>query len=444
MLTHSKNDPLKIALLSISPHNRAILEFFFAGAGRHLFKAVGIGEATALVVDYDHMGAKDEWAQHASSGKPGIILSVHPIDMPNTVWIAKPLTSKALTEAAGRVYALSAASALPLPVNRPVAMGHQEAEVAAPPLPKTSFQHPFGLSQRPTLKPRTVVLDIPDDDDEEEVQPQPVVTSPAETVMAFDPAENDISMEEIARPVEPSVPPEVAERRWRELCGNSDDVLNVADIVLFTPENYLLTNLQEAVRLARQSNQQVELKFPNGGMALLIPETNQVYCSLDTRSDEFAMLCNNPVQTGQVTLHILSSTEQAHWEGQIRDSQLHDLEAFMWVASLLTAQGRLSRNVDVNQRTALKHWPNMTRLEQFPQIMRIAALWNQRPATPPEIAKALGIPQRYVFSFCTAASTLNLFELDQTKLKSREKEKPKESRGLFSRLLKRLLGGGAK
>jgi hypothetical protein len=49
-----------------------------------------------------------------------------------------------------------------------------------------------------------------------------------------------------------------------------------------------------------------------------------------------------------------------------------------------------------------------------------------------------------VFSFYTAANTLNLFELDQTKLKSREKEKPKESRGLFSRLLKRLLGGGAK
>lgn len=443
MLTHSKNDPLKVALLSISPHNRAILEFFFAGAGRHLFKAVGVGEATALVVDYDHVGAKDEWARHASSGKPGIILSVHPIDIPNTVWIAKPLTSKALTEAVGRVYALNTASTSPLSVDKPVAMERQEAEVVAPPLPKTNFQHPFGLSQRQTFKPRTVVLDIPDDD-EEEVQSQSVVTDPAEPVVVFDPAESDISMEEVARPVEPSVSPEVAERRWRELCGDSDDVSNVADIALFTPENYLLTNLQEAVRVSRQSNQWVEIKFPNGGMALLIPETNQVYCSLDTRSDEFAMLCNNPVQTGQVTLHILSSTEQTYRESQIRDSQLHDLEAFLWVASLLTAQGRLSRNVDVNQRTVLKHWPNMTRLEQFPQIMRIAALWNQRPATPPEIAKALGIPQRYVFSFCTAANTLNLFELDQTKLKSREKEKPKENRGLFSRLLKRLLGGGAK
>jgi hypothetical protein len=76
--------------------------------------------------------------------------------------------------------------------------------------------------------------------------------------------------------------------------------------------------------------------------------------------------------------------------------------------------------------------------------MRIAALWNQRPGTVFDIAKALNVPQRYVFSFYTAANTLNLFELDQTKLKSREKEKPKESRGLFSRLLKRLLGGGAK
>ena len=127
------------------------------------------------------------------------------------------------------------------------------------------------------------------------------------------------------------------------------------------------------------------------------------------------------------------------------DALLLDLEAFVWVSSLLTARGRLGRGVDIEQKISLKYWPNLTRLEQFPHIMRIAALWNQRPASALDIAKALSIPQRYVFAFHTAANALNLFEMDQNKLKSREKEMPKqENRGFFSRLLKRLLGGGTK
>ena len=451
MLTHAKTDPLKVALLSISPHNRAILEFFFAGAGRNLFKTVAIGDAKALIVDYDHVGAHEEWAQHAPNGKPGIILSVHPVELPNTIWIAKPLTSRALTEAVGRVQQLltTPQSAPETPALRPSSPAQEEVNTPPPPKLDSQFPQPFGVAKRTIYKPRTVVLDLDDEDDEVPVAPLITPEIPAPEVV-FDPAEHEISMEEIARPVVDSVSPEIAEQRWRELCGERDDIHDTTDwhmeAILFTPENYLLTNVQEAVRLARQSNQHVELKLPGGGHALLMPETHQVYCTLDTRSDAFAMLCNNPVQTGQVALHILSSTEVSTHEAQIREdaANLLDMEAFLWVTSLLTAQGRLSHHVDINQRIALKYWPNLTRIEQFPQVMRIAALWNQRPSTPLEIAKALNIPQRYVFSFYTAANTLNLFELDQTKLKSREKEKPKESRGLFSRLLKRLLGGGAK
>jgi hypothetical protein len=453
MLTHAKTDPLKVALLSISPHNRAILEFFFAAAGRNLFKAVTLDDAKALIVDYDHVGAREEWEQHAPSGKPGIILSVHPVELTNAIWIAKPLTSRALTDAAERVQQLLATNtqstaATPLLHQADTPKENTDSPAASP--LDTQFPQPFGVAKRTVYKPRTVVLNLDDDeDDEPPVVVQPPTATP-EPEVVFDPAEHNISMEEVARPVTDDISPEIAEHRWRELCGDREDINDMTDwhleAILFTPENYLLTNVQEAVRLARQSNQQVELKLPGGDYALLMPETHQVYCTLNTSSDTFATLCNNPVQPGQVALHILSSTERLAHEAQIHDnsSRLLDMEAFLWVISLLTAQGRLSRHVDIKQRIALKYWPNLTRIEQFPQVTRIAALWNQRPSTPLEIAKALNIPQRYVFSFYTAANTLNLFELDQTKLKSREKEKPKESRGLFSRLLKRLLGGGAK
>ena len=61
MLKHPKSGPLKVALLAISPHNRAILEFFFSGAGRNLFKVVTEAEADAFILDHDHPDAKEDW-----------------------------------------------------------------------------------------------------------------------------------------------------------------------------------------------------------------------------------------------------------------------------------------------------------------------------------------------------------------------------------------------
>ena len=463
MLKHSKTSPLKVALLTISPLNRAILEFFFAGAGRNLFRVVTEVEADAFILDHDYPGAKEDWDRHANSQKPGIILSVHAVELPNTIWIPKPLTSKALSEAAERVYDLvdklmgGAREATPT-----MSVDNARVKPAEPSVGASSVRHdsppsshdlfrempqPFGISSHAQRKSRAFLLDEP-----EQPSPPPKVEKKVETSFqgVFDPAETDISMEEIARPTESSISPEEAERRWKQLCGEQEDVQNPAtwkpEAVMFTPENYLLSSILDAVKTAREKRQSVQVKLPSFDYVLIRPEVSYVYSSIDIRSDKFASLCNNPLQTGEIALHIPGGAELEQLEKQAEndaDATL-DLEAFVWVSSLLTAKGRLARGVDINQKVALKHWPNLTRFEQFPHIMRIAALWNQRPSTLFDIAKALNVPQRYVFSFYTAANTLNLFELDQTKLKSREKEKPKESRGLFSRLLKRLLGGGSK
>lgn len=459
MLKHSKSGPLRVALLAISPHNRAILEFFFSGAGRNLFKVVQPAEADAFILDYDHPDAKEDWDRHADLHKPGIILSVHQSDLPDCVWIPKPLTSRALGDAASRVYeVLARLEGQASMVNRPAItpppvsateknlVKHAGQQFQAPPA------SPFGVPARPERKLRSLVISLPDDDDDVEeavapvsvVEPTAVKAAPAPEV--FDPAETDISLEEVDRPIEPSISQEVAEHRWKMLCGEQDDVRSSAEVVLFTPENYVLASILDGMRLSMDSQQTVQVKFSASDYALLMPKQDLAFCTLDTRSDEFAVLCGNPVQTGQVALHIPSSTELDQLEQQAGEDAdtLLDLEAFVWVSCLLAAKGRLGRSVEIDRKISLKHWPNLTRLEQFPHIMRIAALWHQRPASPIEIAEALSVPQRYVFSFHTAANALNLFEMDQSKLKSREKEKPKESRGFFSRLLKRLLGGGAK
>lgn len=446
MLKHAKTSPLKVALLALSPHNRAILEFFFAGAGRGLFRVVQAAEADAFILDYDHPGARADWEAHAAvSRKPSIVLSVHPLDLPDTVWLPKPLTSRALTDAAERVQELLASRAEVAPLA-------QRPQLHAPTLEKPlvqAAQHLVPRGGRASAK-RTLVLSLPEEDDEGDAlpparPPQPEAP-PAAAATVFDPAEADVAFEEVDRPVQPEIPREQAEQRWRLLCGEQADVQNVAQLPRFTPENYALPEIVRALRQARESGQATQVQFAASGSVVFVPAQGLAYCTLDTQSAAFAALCHNPMQAGQVGVLQPNAAALQQLEQQVADAggSVMDGEAFVWVASLLTARGRLARDVDTARKVALKHWPNLTRLEQFPHIMRIAALWSQRPASPLEIARALNVPQRYVFAFYTAADALGLFEMDQGKLKSREKAQPKESRGFFSRLLKRLLGGGAK
>lgn len=465
MLKGSRSGPLKVCLLTISPHNRAILEFFFAGAGRSLFKAVPAAEAEAFILDNDYPGAKEDWEKHQITNKPALVLSVHATGLPNTIWIPKPLTSKALTEAVDQIYNLTVtpptSQGIPprpapvTPANTPEATLVQPAERF---ISRNSNTMPYANTpMAPPLaanKFRSLVESLGKEAEDEADITVPTEVKEAETtkdnLVVFDPAESDIPLEELDRPVDTGRSQEEAEQRWKLLCGEREDISSPTtwqfDAVLFTPENYILHGVQNAYRIAKDSNQAVKLNFYADEYALFMPNMNFVYSTLNVRSDKFAELCNNPIQTGQIALHIPSSSELAFLETQANSNAdaLMDMEAFVWVTSLLTAKGRLTRGIDINRSLVLKHWPNMTRLEPFPHMMRVAALWNQRPGTLFDIAKALHVPQRYVFSFYTAANNLNLFEVEPTKLKSREKEKPKESRGLFSRLLSRLLGGGAK
>lgn len=458
MLKGSRSGPLKVCLLTISPHNRAILEFFFAGAGRNLFKAVPAAEADAFILDNDYPGAKEDWSNHQTSNKPALVLSVHAISLPNTIWIPKPLTSKALTEAVDQIYSLT----VPTPVQ---GMPQRPAPVSSTPVAEAPLVQPaerFSSRASTTIpsatspsaaasKFRSLVVSLSEEDEEPVEATNLTKPATSETLVVFDPAESDIPLEELDRPLESTTKSqEELEQRWKLLCGERDDINSPStwqfDAVLFTPENYILHSVQNAFRIAKDSNQAVKLNFYGDDYALFMPEANLVHSTVNVRSDKFAELCNKPIQTGQIALHIPSSSEFAFLETQANShvDTLIDMEAFVWITSLLTAKGRLTRGVDINRSLVLKHWPNMTRLEQFPHLMRVAALWNQRPGTLFDIAKALRVPQRYVFSFYTAANNLNLFEVDQTKHKRREKEKPKESRGLFARLLTRLLGGGAK
>jgi hypothetical protein len=84
------------------------------------------------------------------------------------------------------------------------------------------------------------------------------------------------------------------------------------------------------------------------------------------------------------------------------------LEAFLWKLALYTYRGLLPEGVNVNEPVYLRYWPNLTRFEPTPNAMRISSLWCRQPTNLAVITRMLNIPQRHVFSFYAAASTLGL------------------------------------
>jgi DNA-binding response OmpR family regulator len=84
------------------------------------------------------------------------------------------------------------------------------------------------------------------------------------------------------------------------------------------------------------------------------------------------------------------------------------LEAFLWKLALYTYRGLLPVGVQVNEPVYLRYWPNLTRFEPTPNAMRISSFWCRQPTTLATIIRMLNIPQRHVFGFYAAASTLRL------------------------------------
>jgi len=83
-------------------------------------------------------------------------------------------------------------------------------------------------------------------------------------------------------------------------------------------------------------------------------------------------------------------------------------ESFLWKMALWTSRGKIPRHLDINKPVYLSEWPNFTRLQIFPHALKIAAVMKQQVKTLSNIVAQLGIDQRYVFGFFSAAYILGI------------------------------------
>lgn len=196
----------------------------------------------------------------------------------------------------------------------------------------------------------------------------------------------------------------------RDIFGNEPDVdlTSRAEIekISYDPNRYYQHVVSEVIRLTLEDNHPRAIEG-------LLQRNKPIIVTPCGRGKVLTQLSDNALRN----LCIVPSSDQSitvrEWTES--DASSHETEAisakaFLWKITLWSSRGRLPAGADVHLPLRLRHWPNFTRIMVPPNAMRIAALMTSRPVSLSEVAKILGLPQRSVFAFFSAANATIGFE----------------------------------
>ncbi len=228
--------------------------------------------------------------------------------------------------------------------------------------------------------------------------------------------------------------------------GNNPDItLNDPHSILnavYTARNKLQDAIVKAIALAKRDKCDIEMYCLNTGFVINFEE-NSIYtassdnvlrplCLLESEQPPVIRKHNSttPVQQS-LTLKNRNKSQLKIWS----------LDVFLWKIALWTSRGRFPEDTDLHTTAYLSEWPNFTRLQTFPHAMRIAALLHQQPTRLTEIASKLKIPQRYVFSFYSAAKAIEISGISRRKIDQTLKAAPQKKsshRSVLQKVLNKL------
>ena len=200
----------------------------------------------------------------------------------------------------------------------------------------------------------------------------------------------------------------VAAPDFSAVCGTADDIdcddPQQVQRLSFDADGTLFDWVRLAVVRCESSYGPVTLMIEQSEMAIVC--TAKQFGIAMVKDDILKHLCTRKYAPAMVTLQSAAPGKLQHLAA---DNSLNtSLEALQWKLALWTYRGRLPKGTPINERIYLKHWPNLTRLLEVPDAMRIAALLVDHPMSLPRVAEALAIPQRHVFAFYSAAHAIGL------------------------------------
>ncbi len=237
-------------------------------------------------------------------------------------------------------------------------------------------------------------------------------------------------------------------------CGQLPDINphkpEQVEKIYYDPEQHFQSVFERALKQAKDKKACILLEGFIGKM-IINPAQNQVLCT--STEDSLHSLMLLPMKKDAIKMQTFDCIELSYYiQSNVLPFHYSYLDQFRWKIAIWAAHGRLPNETPLDAPIILLHWPNLTRLLLTPHALRIAALWIERPFSLLDTAKRLGISQRYVFTFYSAAHAVGL-AFPERRTEARDKDpryrsKPEsifnpdqEKRSLFKRILSRLSFG---
>lgn len=199
----------------------------------------------------------------------------------------------------------------------------------------------------------------------------------------------------------PTEEPQAPDSQWKD---DSDTIIGY-----YSPGDFLQGKLEEILSLAHHKKTAMRLSIKIKGKWASItadPGHNKVISELS--NEELESLCTTPIYCIDIKSKFISNNAYFSEPGESNHLFEDSTEQFLWKIALWTSAGRLPQGMTPSHQIKLKHWPNLTRLTQSPNDIRISALLTDQPSAPALIAKVLGIPITQVFSYYAASHALGL------------------------------------
>ncbi|MBL8532653.1 MAG: hypothetical protein JNL33_02260 [Betaproteobacteria bacterium] len=403
--------PLALDLIGANRRMRDTLEMVMRGPARGRYVLADGAQALAVIVNLDGVGAQAEWSRYRAlhPERPTIALALDSQPVPGAdAIVSKPVQVDRLVEALDRVRAI---------IGRPAPVPATSSVSSRPPTPAPQERNRSGSAPAgPDLA--TAAPPVP-------VAAQPVIPGYRATefmeerrsLTESDPLDRDPS---------------------DAVCGSAADV-DADDPVQLrrrfcTSGTAVLECLRVALSLSRTRMRPAEIHLH--GNAVMIVEWANASVTTPLSDEQLRALCGTSFAPGMLKAVPSTASGVSPVSGRTTS-----MEALLWKTALWTYRGRLPAGTPMNERFRLESWPNLTRLLPTPNATRVAALLVRHPMRLPQVAKALSIPQRHVFAFYGAASTIGLIDVPGRVPEADEDGGPPEPhsrRSLLGRIASRL------
>jgi len=189
------------------------------------------------------------------------------------------------------------------------------------------------------------------------------------------------------------------------------DISNPQEVmkVVYDPSKTILNSIKKAMDRSLYEKKILELSNLNKKF-IIDPSSKTIFTFVN--ESVLRPICLLELREKSHVKKIKKGRNDKRFKSLVENSDLEVTERnwdeFLWKMALWTSRGKLPRHIDINKPVYLSEWPNLTRLQMFPHALDIAAVMSQQTMTLSNIVAQLGIEQRYVFAFFSAAYTLGI------------------------------------